>query len=152
MDPKNGVLPPRYYITFEKVFCVLCFVLLPDVFFIDGNETVTITPGDIIKIQNKNWYCIAGELWTFSTSVGSNINIEFEQFGLHNHHHEYVELGDGLEKTEGTTLAHFTGRSLPQNVTSVSNSAWVFLAFIRGNITLTFTISVKAVNSSGNVL
>ena len=97
------------------------------------------------------WYCVTGDLWTFETYVEYNIRIEFEKFGLQDAGHEYVELGDGLEKTEATKLAHFTGSNPPQNVTSVSNSAWVFLAFVYDNITSPFTIKVKAVNSSGNV-
>ena len=71
-------------------------------------------------------------VWTFSISNDRRIKFHFTQFSTYygsSSYHEYVEIGDGMETGLETRLAHFAGRTLPSNVTSVSNSAWLKVYF-----------------------
>ena len=91
--------------------------------------------------------CVSWRLWTFTTNSDQRIQISFQYFHLNEH--EYVEIGDGLVKGKETRLAHFIRNYLPSNVTSVSNSAWIYVEAIPGTTTVNAKVAVRAVNTTG---
>ena len=60
-----------------------------------------------------------------------------------------MEIGDGLSKSEETRLTRFIGNILPNNVTSVSNSAWMYIESPPENISMIAEMTIIAVNISG---
>ena len=89
-------------------------------------------------------------LWTFTTNYKQRIQICFQEFDLTDP--EYLEIGDGLQQGEETRLAHFTGDSLPSNVTSVTNSAWIYIEAPPRTTTFDAEVAVRAVNTTGTNL
>ena len=62
--------------------------------------------------------------WTFKTAGKFKIGFKFHVFDIRSSA-DYLEIGDGLEIKQSTVLVHFSGRTLPSNVTSISNCAWM---------------------------
>ena len=60
-----------------------------------------------------------------------------------------MEIGVGLSKSEETRLTRFIGNVLPNNVTSVSNSAWMYIESPPGNISMISGMTILSVNISG---
>ena len=94
--------------------------------------------------------CVSWRIWTFTANSDQRIQISFQYFHLYEP--EYLEIGDGLENGEETRLAHFIGDSLPSNVVSVSNSAWIYVEAPPGTTTVNAEVVVRAVNRTGTVL
>ena len=94
-------------------------------------------------------YCSSRYTWKFSTFEQLKIRFAFEEFDL-KEQEEYLEIGDGTTYGEETMLALFTGADLPRNVTSISNSAWVNIRSVHGNMTSQTTMTVIAVRVPGD--
>ena len=62
-----------------------------------------------------------------------------------------MEIGDGLSKSEETRLTRFIGNILPGDVTSVSNSAWIYIESPPGNISMITEMIIIAVDILGKL-
>ena len=62
-----------------------------------------------------------------------------------------MEIGDGLSTSEETRLTRFTGNISPNDVTSVSNSAWIYIESPPDNISMIAEMTIIAVNFSGKL-
>ena len=60
-----------------------------------------------------------------------------------------MEIGDGLSTSEETRLTRFIGNISPNNVTSISNSAWIYIESPPGNISMISEMTIVSVNISG---
>ena len=92
-------------------------------FFIEGNINMTIPPREFIKIFSSDEECLTWHDLTFRTSE-KRIRITFHIFVL-NEVDGQLEIGDGSLYSEDTRLARFDGRTLPSDVISVSDAAWI---------------------------
>ena len=61
---------------------------------------------------------------------------------------DYLEFGDGLISGHSTQLARISGTAKPENVTSVSNAAWINMHVSCSNETFTLLLEVGAESSS----
>ena len=73
--------------------------------------------------------------------------MEFD-FYWGSNHYSALEIGDGLDPGNRSRLTHFRGLFLPDDVTSVSNSAWIII-YDAGLVGYTYV--VVAVTIIGNV-
>ena len=93
-------------------------------YFIDHESQLTITKDDI-----NTTYGVGDNSpdWTFNSSKGFRINFEFQRFSFYwsSSYYSALEIGDGLTRGTETRLAHFRGLDKPNDVTSISNAAWM---------------------------
>ena len=96
-------------------------------YVLDGDGYVLISKADV-KSSNisKN---VIKFLWTFRSTDGRRIRFTFNKFGLFwsSNHQCTLEIGDGANPGRQSRLAHFRGLAVPNDVISVSSSAWVEL-------------------------
>lgn len=62
--------------------------------------------------------------WTFNTTEGHRIRFRFLEFQMPRLSY-FLEIGDGSMIGKSSTLVRFERDTLPSNVTSVSQSAWL---------------------------
>ena len=63
-------------------------------------------------------------MWAFLASNGSRIKITFRGFYFEDRN-GYLEIGDGLNPEDPTSVTRYTGTEMPGNVISVNNAAFV---------------------------
>ena len=117
---------------------------------LNERSLVNISSNDVISAIPCTECCTTSKQWTFEAPENLRVRLTFENFSFPDPH-GYLEIGDGIIIGENTRLAHFTGTSLPSNVTSVTNAAWITVHVRCGNINETFNIKITAVNYSGEL-
>ena len=115
---------------------------------VNNTDALTASTDNIFSSLSEFTTCVSWYLWTFTSSSNLRIQISFGYFDFKGH--EYLEIGDGLIKENETRLAHFSGAALPNNVTSLSNSAWMYIAANHGNISSHAVMTILAIEPTGN--
>ena len=123
------------------------FLIIPDHFILTDTDVIPLSINDIFATYPVVPHCVYRYLWTFTTNVDLRIQITFQEFDIKGH--AYMEVGDGLSKSEQTRLTRFIGNILPNDVTSVSYSAWIYIESPPGNISMIAEMTIIAVNISG---
>ena len=125
-----------------------CLIVL-DHFILTDTDVIPLSINDIFATYPVVPHCVYRYLWTFTTNGDLLIQIKFQEFDLKGH--GCMEIGDGLSKREETRLTRFIGNILPNDVTSVSNSAWIYIESPPGNISMIAEMTIIAVNISGKL-
>ena len=113
-----------------------------------GNGSVDLSINDFTKTLSCFVDCLRWQTLYFNTSVALRIKITFQKFNF-GESGDYLEFGNGLVRTEDTRLVHFSGSTLPSNVTSVSNAAWILIKSSCARVFLKLKITLSAVGVSG---
>ena len=83
---------------------------------------------------------------TVNASDGLKVRITFHEFNFTDF--EYLEIGDGVVVDDDTRLVNFSGATLPSNVTSVSNGAWIKIKSPCGTMSPDLNITITGVRQS----
>ena len=116
---------------------------------IAGNGSIDLSLNDFTKTLSCFVDCLRWQTLYFNTSVALRIKVTFRKFDFGGSE-DYFEFGDGLFRTEDTRLVNFSGSTLPSNVTSVSNAAWILIKSPCARVSLELEMTVLAVSISGN--
>ena len=109
---------------------------------------VNLSSNDLVTTLPCAGKCETLPSWTFSTTSDLKIRITFSQFRFVDDNW-YLEIGDGKDIRKATKLAHFTGYDLPDDVTSVTNAAWIKVHAACGINSATFGMTVTSVRDEG---
>ena len=117
-------------------------------FHINDNSSLPISSHDFVKSISNSGGCLRWHDLTVSTSNGYQVRISFNEpvFGNRD---EYLEIGDGLIHGKETRLARFNGSTLPNDVTSVSNAAWINIISPCSKGTLVVNLTITSETDSG---
>ena len=128
----------------------LCHAIVSDLghFHINDNTSLQISSHDFVKSISNSGGCLKWHDLTVSTSSGYQVRISFNEpvFGNRD---EYLEIGDGLIQGKETRLARFNGSTLPNDVISVSNAAWINIIYSCTKGTLTVNMTITSETDSG---
>ena len=93
-------------------------------FFLDKNIKITINKSDVYDAYRNGSHVPE---WTFSAPENFRVSFVFAKFRFYggSSYHSAMDIGDGLSREIETRLVHFSGLTLPSDVKSVSNSAWL---------------------------
>ena len=118
-----------------------------DHFSLNDTEFVPLSADNIFATAVDSENCFSTHHWTFTTNSQLRIQITFQEFNFKEN--EYLEIGDGLDISDETRLAHFIGDAAPSNVTSVSNSAWINIVGRHGSISSRANMIIRAITITG---
>ena len=114
-----------------------------------GNRSFDLSLIDFTKTLSCFVDCLRWQTLYFNTSAALRIQVTFRKFDFGGSE-VYFEFGDGFFRAENTRLVNFSGSTLPSNVTSVSNAAWILIKSSCARVSLELNITVSAVDVSGN--
>ena len=115
--------------------------------FLNDSSSIVISSDDNNGLFHVNPIGPVRSLFLVQTSFDLSIRIEFEKFCFHDVN-DIVEIGEGLTKEHETRIAHFGGGTTPSPVTTVGNTAWIYINYplpgkrLRINILITGTSGV----------
>ena len=119
-----------------------------DHYFVNESVPVNLSSNDLVTTLPCAGNCETMPSWTFSTAPDLKIRITFSQFRFVDGN-GYWEIGDGKIIGKATKLAHFMGYDLPNDVTSVTNAAWIKVHAACGINSATFGMTVTSVRDEG---
>ena len=117
-------------------------------FYINSNMSIPISSHAFVKTLSNSGDCLNWHVLTVNTSNYYRVRIAFNQLVFGNSE-EYLEIGDGIVHEEGTRLARFKGRKLPDDVISVSNAVWINVKSICPSEALILNMTVQREFHSG---
>ena len=112
-------------ILFGSSIIILCvFKYIAGNYTIVDGDSYTITRENLVTAYQANNYL---PVWRFNTIEDHRIRFSFQDFSFYWNDYDYnlLDIGDGWSTDAKTRLATFGGRTLPTDVTSVSNAAWL---------------------------
>ena len=117
-------------------------------FHINDNSSLPISSHDFVKSISNSGGCLQWHVLTVNTSSDYQARISFNEpvFG---NREEYLEIGDGLIQGKETRLARFNGSTLPNDVISVSNAAWINIISPCTKGTLVVNLTITSETDSG---
>ena len=124
-------------------------LIILDHFILTDTDVIPLSINDIFATYPVVPDCVYHYLWTFTTNDDLRIQITFKKFDLKGN--GYMEIGDGLCKREETRLTRFMGNILPNTVTSLSNSTWIYIESHPRNISMIAEMRIMAANISGKL-
>ena len=121
------------------------FDIFEDHSYISDTSSIAITSDEIGSTLPCNSTCSTWPLFSFGTSDVLKIKFYFQRFILEN---QYIDIGDGIVRGRATRLARFSNTDSPNNVSSVSNAAWLTIASPCGNRIFSLTMVIAAEDKS----
>ena len=94
----------------------------------DNTPGIVISSYEISEALREGTNGPVTSTWNFNATEGFRIGIIFEILCFTDAN-DTVQIGDGLVFGEETRLAHFGGTTLPSEVTTISNSAWISIRY-----------------------
>ena len=85
-------------------------------------------------------------LWSFNSTQDFRIHFRFVAY-LCNPNECYLIIGDGVDSGNSTRLAEFSDATIPSNVTSISDSAWLKIYTLH---IFLMSVEISAIEKSGN--
>ena len=117
-------------------------------FHINDNSSLPISSHEFMKTISNSGDCLRWHILTVNTSSGYQVRLSFNE-PIFGNREVYLEIGDGLVHGAETRLTRFYGSTLPNDVRSVSNAAWINIISPCTKGTLTVNMTIKRETKSG---